>query len=383
MNLNASIIAIVAGGLLATPALAETEVSTRGGIEATSGDFSFELGGRIQLDYAYFDEDTVEMTDGFEFRRARLFAEGSLYGDWEYKAQYDFAGDAVSTKDLYVRYTGFDAGNITIGHFKQPFSLNELTSSKYITFMERALPNAFATGRRIGVGYNMASGASTFAASIYGQGADESVAGDEGMGVGARYTFAPMSGEGNVLHFGAAIAQEEAPDSATDSIRFRERPEAHLAERLVDTGNISDVDGLFKAGVEAAWVSGPFSLQGEYMMADVARQNGQPDVGFDGYYAFASFFLDGATSRPYKDGAFGRVKANGVWELAARYSSINLDDVSNGVAGGELSDITIGANYYVNPNLRFMFNYVMAEAEYAAGITEEPNVLEMRLSFDF
>ncbi|MDX1442780.1 MAG: porin [Gammaproteobacteria bacterium] len=382
MNLKASFIAIIASGVVATPLMAETEVETKGGIEATSGDFSFEFGGRIQLDFNTFDEDGTEMQDGFEFRRARLFAAGTLYSDWDYKAQYDFAGDAVEAKDLYIKYTGWDAGDITIGQFKQPFSLEELTSSKYITFMERALPNAFATGRRVGVGYNTADDNSTFAASFYGQSADESTAGDEGFGLGARYTFLPMKSENSLFHLGAAVAVEEAPDSATESVRFRQRMEAHMAERLVNTGSITSVDSITKVGVEGAWVSGPLSIQGEYIMADVARDIGS-DVSFDGYYAFASYFLDGQTSRPYKKGSFGRVKASDVWELGLRLSSINLDDVSNGVNGGEMIDITLGANYYVNPNLRFMFNYVMSEVSSNGVTVEEPNAFVVRASFDF
>lgn len=385
MKLTQILIASIAGGLLASPAYAATEVSTKGGIEAESGDFSFELGGRIQLDYALFDEDTIEMTDGFEFRRARLFVAGTLYKDWDYKAQYDFAGNEVTAKDLYIKYTGLESGSITIGNFKQPFGLEELTSSKYITFMERSVANAFSTSRRIGVGYNMKDGDSTFAASIYGQEPGSDVAGDQGMGVGARYTFLPMKSEDSLVHLGIAAALEEPADSLAEEVRFRERPEAHLAERLVDTGTISDVDQITKLGLEAAWVNGPFSVQGEYMMADVARKNGQQDVGFDGYYVFGSYFLNGSTSRPYKGGSFGRVKANGAWELAVRYSMVSMDDepLAGGVAGGELTDITLGANYYVNPNLRFMFNYVMAEGEYAGGLTEEPNVFQVRASFDF
>ena len=388
MNLKASIISIISAGLLAGPVFAETEVTTKGGIEVESGDFSFELGGRIQLDYAWIDEDNIPMAEGFEFRRARLFAAGTLYNEWDYKAQYDFAGNDLTAKDLYIKYTGWDAGKITIGQFKQPFSLDELTSSKYITFMERALPNAFATGRRIGVGYDMASDNMSFAASVYGQDVDtaEAVAGDDadpGMGLGARYTFAPISGDRNVLHFGLSVAQEEPASSIDESVSFRQRPEVHLAERLVDTGDIAAVDSILKGGVEAAWVSGPFSAQAEYIMTDVSRKSGQPDVGFDGYYAFASYFLDGETSRPYSKGVFKRVKARGVWELALRYSSLDLNDIDNGIAGGELNDITLAANYYVNPNLRFMINYVMAEGDYGVLGTEEPNALQVRASFDF
>lgn len=384
MNIKTRIATALAALALSGMSLAATEVSTKGGIEADAGEFSFQFGGRIQLDYAYFDDDLMPMSTGSEFRRARLFAAGTMYENWDYKAQYDFANGDLATKDLYIRYTGFDKGTLTIGHFKQPFGLEELTSSKYITFMERALPMAFATAYGTGAGYNLNADTWTFAASVYGPSVDQDIAGDEGLGLGARVTFLPMKTEDGLVHLGLAVAQEQAADDAVETVRYRQRPEAHLAERLVDTGDITAVDAISKVGVEAAWVAGPLSLQGEYMMADVARETGQADVGFDGYYAQASYFLDGATRRPYKNGSFGRVKASGVWELGVRYSFIDLNDVDGGITGGELTDITVGANYYVNPNLRFMINYVMAEADYGAGLpNDEPNVLEFRASLDF
>ncbi|MDX1455416.1 MAG: porin [Gammaproteobacteria bacterium] len=377
-------IALLAGLLVAMPATAATDVSTKGGLSAENGDeFSFKFGGRIQLDYAIFDEDNVPMSNGYEFRRARLFASGTLYQNWDYKAQYDFAGDDLTAKDLYVRYSGLDNASVTIGQFKQPFGLEELTSSKYITFMERSGNAIFATSRRIGVGYNSASNDSTFAASFYGQPVGFEPAGDEGLGLGARYTTLLSKSDDGLFHLGAAVAIEEAADSDLEELRFRARPSAHLAERLVDTGTFAGVDTLTKLGVEAAWVSGPLSVQGEFMTADVARADGFEDAAFSGYYAFVSYFLDGVTSRPYKKGSFGRVKASGVWELGLRLSVVDLNDEDAGFAGGELTDITIGANYYVNPNLRFMFNYVMAEGEYIGGATEEPNAIQVRMSFDF
>lgn len=54
----------------------------------------------------------------------------------------DFAGNEVSIQDIYSGYIGMDALDITIGNQKESFRLEGQTSSKYITFMERGLPNA-------------------------------------------------------------------------------------------------------------------------------------------------------------------------------------------------------------------------------------------------
>jgi phosphate-selective porin OprO/OprP len=75
------------------------------------------MGGRIQADVNFsangneFDPDPIE---GFELRRARLYAAGTLWTDYDFKAQFDFAGNNVSIKDLFVKYTGLDWIDLTV-----------------------------------------------------------------------------------------------------------------------------------------------------------------------------------------------------------------------------------------------------------------------------
>ena len=120
------------------------------------GDFKLKIGGRLQTDWFFSSEDNAiksdvgEQEDGVEVRRARLYFSGLIYDNIEYKLQFDFAGGDAVLKDAYLGLTDFPLGKLRIGHFKEPFSLDELTSSKYITFLERALPNIFAPSRNTG-----------------------------------------------------------------------------------------------------------------------------------------------------------------------------------------------------------------------------------------
>ncbi len=169
-----------------------------------------------------------------------------------------------------------------------------------------------------------------------------------------------------LLHFGVAYTHQNYED---DTVRFRARPEVHLAPRLVDTGTFSAEYGDF-IGAEAAVVYGPFSLQGEYVHSFIEsrnRQVGDPDFWVASIQA--SYFLTGE-HRPYKTstGAFDRVRplenygrdgGPGAWEVAARASYLNLND--DGVDGGRLIDLTLGLNWYLNPNVRTMWNYVLAD----------------------
>ncbi len=351
------------------------------GLRFTSNDGSFKLkiGGRIQHDFAYFAEDGdierrlgADVDDGTEFRRARLYFSGTIYDDIDFKVQYDFAGGDADFKDVYLGLRNVPyVGNVRVGQFKEPFSLEELTSSNYITFMERSLANTFAPGRNTGIMFydTMMDERMTWAAGVFRQ--TDSFgdgAGGRDYNVTARLTGLPVYEEGGkkLLHLGVSYTHQNYEN---DTIRFRARPESHLAPRLVDTGDFSAEYGDF-IGAEAAWVDGPFSLQGEYVHAFIeGRNRWDGDPNFWAASVQASYFLTGE-HRPYKTstGAFDRVRplknfgkdgGSGAWELAARLSYLNLND--NGVKGGRLRDLTVGLNWYLNPNVRTMWNYVLAD----------------------
>lgn len=357
------------------------------------GDFKLKVGGRVQNDWLWIGEDkdlkgdVGEQEDGTEFRRVRLYFEGLIYGNVEYKLQLDFAGGDADLKDVYLGLLDFPVGKLRLGHFKEPFSLEELTSSKYITFLERALPNAFAPSRN--AGFMLHSSAfedrMTWAAGVfrdtddYGEDVD-----DGGYNVTGRVTVLPIYEDkgASLLHLGAAYSYRN-PD---DALRYRERPEAHLTSRFVDTGTFAS-DRVDLWGLEAAWVSGPLSVQAEYIRTDADRTGAGSDVDFDGYYVQASYFLTGE-HRNYKasSGAFSRVKPKnnfrlggspGAWEVALRYSELDLDDKD--ITGGRLENMTAGLNWHLNPNMRIMWNYVHADKEHVG----EADMLLMRLQVDF
>jgi len=127
------------------------------GFKLTSNDGSFNLkfGGRIMYDVACWSstDSTGETTksNGTEFRRVRFFNSGQVYNNVKYKLQFDFSGGGVSLKDVYIEIVKIPIlGNLKMGHFKEPLRLEALTSSKYITLMERALPMVLSPERNVG-----------------------------------------------------------------------------------------------------------------------------------------------------------------------------------------------------------------------------------------
>ncbi len=366
------------------------------GGQTADGNFKFKFGGRIMADSAWYDADEPleaflgdMFDDGSEFRRARLYFSGTVYEDIIFKAQYDFAGSDVDIKDLYVGLKDLPIlGTLKVGHFKEPFSLEELTSSKYITFMERSMLNeAFTPGRNHGIAFQntAADGRVNYAFGIFREAdsSGDSVCDDENYT--GRVAGTPWEGEnGDVFHIGIGGSYRMACD---DEWRIRIRPESHLAPRLIDT-DVFMTEEVNLYNVELAFVRGPFSIQGEHFEADFDMGGGSDPSG-DGYYVEASWFVTGE-SRPYKSksAAFGRVspennfsRANGTWgavQLALRMSEVDLMEID----GSEAEAWMAGVNWYLNPNTRVMLNYGLAERSDLAG-DNEVDFFQTRFQIDF
>ncbi len=388
---------------LATPAHGEDlKVYWKEGIRLDSANeaFKLKLGGRIMNDWSFASgDDEVKaigaLTDGTEFRRARLYLSGTVYDNVEFKAQYDFAGDP-DFKDVYLglKEVG-NIGGIRVGHFNQPFGLEELTSSKYITFMERSLVSTFVPGRKTGFMWH-----NTFleddlsvAAGVFRNSGDRGESAEDGAyNIVARVTGLPVKfkEEKGFLHLGASIGLLKP---AGDAVRYRARPEAHISPRLVDTGAIA-ADGVTQFAAEASMVYESFSVQGEFVQAMVDSLAGGDDPSFGAFYLYASYFLTGER-RKYKGNNYSRTKPKsnfgstttnedgsekkgmGAFEVALRFSQINLDD--GAVTGGEMSDVTLGLNWYLNPNVRTMLNFVYADLKDVG----TANYLMLRFQIDF
>ena len=390
------------------PAATDIRMFWKEGLNFETADkktFKGKIGGRVDLDIAGFAEsDEVEAaTDvhdaGVEFRRARLAVEGEIGLGLPtlYKVEFDFAHSDVALKDVFLGLTGIPVlGRFQIGHFKEPFILDQLTSANNIAFMERAAPvEAFTLDRNTGAMFQNAilDQRATWAAGVFTETDDsaDSFRLDGNWNVTGRFTGLPWFVEEGrqYLHLGAAASYIE---NAEGEIRYRARPEAHLAPRYVDTGTFT-ASHTFLAGAEAALVFGPVSVQAEYIRSWVSRPGGADDAEFDGFYALVSYFLTGE-HRPYRraEGRFDRVKPKhnfglgenggaGAWEVALRYSQVDLND--SGLGGGRLNDITGGVNWHLNPNWKIMFNYVFAQLDRDAADGDNAHIFETRFHVDF
>lgn len=360
------------------------EINTKGKLQFKSkdGDFAWGIGGRIHAQGGIYDDDRADngeftdFQDRASFRRARIDVTATLWQHWQMKLQYEFAGtgDVVEgIRDAWLVYNNEALWPVSaiVGQFKENYGLESFNSSNDITFIERALPSrAFSPpdARRLGFGLlTQGHDLWTLHAGFYGRNASgEDIGGvalerDDPAVFAGRVTLSPIHTENIIVHLGFA-GSYLAPDNA---VRFRERPELNPGTtRLVDTGLMTGIDSVTRLGAEAATVYGPFSLQGEYMRANVERRD-LSNPAFDGWYVQGSWILTGEPRiYDFKFGTFKNPKPTsivgsggiGAWEIAFRYSGLDLNDKN--INGGKEENITAGLNWYPNSNFKFMANYV-------------------------
>jgi len=352
-----------------------------------NGNVSATWGGRLYNDLGFFSADDGfpgDTEDGFDFRAARLFAGIKLFDTVEGKAEFDFAGKDADFKDVYMKFPS-PIGPLTVGHHKQPFSLEEQTSSRFITFMERSsVVQAFSPSRDNGISSGGSLGEDTnWALGLFRRTDDGANGASDGdLVTTGRVTHA--FGEGaDVVHLGLSASMWAGQD-----VSFGADPEAHLVDDVISTGTVTS-DGVSLYGLEGAWVNGPLSLQGEFIQSSIDEFAGGGDVDLNGFYAFVSWFLTGE-SRNYKSGKFDRITPNanwdgsgfsgGAWELALRLTAVDFDEAT----GREVTNLTAGVNWYLNPNARIMLNLLQSNVDDSgAGIDDDMTALMMRFQIDW
>ena len=351
--------------------------------ESWVSDHQIIYGGRIMYDMAIWGAEEFDNT-GSEFRRVRLFSSGTMYSNVNYKLQLDFAGGKIAFKDVWMELGELPInGKLRVGHFKEPLRLEVLTSSKYITFMERSLVTSMFADRNTGAMYHTSFGDRlAFQSGVFREG--DSFGNDKtannNVNITSRVTYLAINNEGKLLHLGASNSLRKNNDNTYD---LSTKAENHLGNKLIDA-KFEDITESNVFGGELAYINGSLSLQGEYLQTTLI---GETETKLSGFYGQVSYFLT-SESRPYKNSldGFGRVSPynnygsgnKGAIELVARISQICLQKADE----GQLNDITVGLNWYLNPNTRVMLNYVMGEMTKGTEVTVE-NAVMMRVQLDF
>lgn len=387
--------------------------------EADDKSYSLFVGGRAQFDTVGYITTrsirqnipgTTPLEDGVSFRRLRLDVGGTIYKTIEFYTQVDFANgflavpgqnrvtNATYPTDVWVTFRELPVvGNVRVGNHKPWYSFEHLTSSRFLNFLERspgfdAFAEGFNNGFEPGISAfdTYADKRGTWAAGLF-----KTTRAPFGWNVGrnenevnGRVTYLPLYEDAGrtLLHVGVGAAHRDLDEGQA---RFRARLDARnspgtFASMVADTGlMLGSRQQLLIPELVA--VAGPLSFQSEYYASWVsgvstASADNRPlaplgTVYFQSWYAEVHYFLTGEHREYNRDaGTFTRVVPRnrlqwdrngftgwGAWQVAARYSYLDLN--SKGIIGGEVQDMTLGLNWFLNPNAQVQFNYFLADRD--------------------
>ncbi len=329
-----------------------------------------------------YDDGTFRFSNGIAVRRARFAVKATLYEKWFGELDLDFAYNEVEMKDMFIGYRFSDRVSLKAGNFKEPMSMERLTSSKYLINMERPMAvEAFAGGRRLGVAATAWGNHWWVSGGVFGREVSilqkEKNRGDDGYGFTARAAWSPLNSEDLTLHIGG-YGTYRKPEMSGDGdrfVEFRTFPESRVDRRRFVRAEIFNVNNYYTVGLEAAVKWGDLLVYGEYIFTELSRygKSGDQIIGlrnatFNGWYATASYMLVG-DQRTYspEDAEFGPMKVRrrgGNLEIACRISNINMNDFHDAravITGGSATSYSASLNWYPNRNVLIGLNYVFMD----------------------
>ena len=357
---------------------------------STDNRFRYWFDNRVYFDGAvYFGDNTYqgvthEIGNGVNIRRMRFAMKAIIYGHWGGEIDFDFGNNGVDIKDAYIRYIG-NNWQIKAGNFREPFSIETMTTSRYITFMERPYATEQAPSRHLGIAYKTFTNHIFFEGGVFSSNLANDLIRDQnkskgtnaGWSVTARFAWAPIKKDKQVLHLGVAGSYrtpkiQEIGDPI-NSFRYGENAETEInRKKYIDTDWMEDCQTKILFGTEIAYAVNNFRVQGEYIITRIQKDknevpDGEDKVKMGGFYVMGAWLINnGDYYYNMADAEFSQIdfrdNKKGAIEVALRYSYMDANTFKDGsyipyIPGGSGETYTLGLSYYFNYNVKLMLNY--------------------------
>jgi phosphate-selective porin OprO and OprP len=349
--------------------------------KGTRVDFRARVQWDIRESEALVPDD--EDDSGIDLARRRIGIDGEIINLFDYQVEYEFADDRDPWRDVYINYKQFDFVQVMGGKFKEPFSLDELTSSTNLDFVFRSRAAIFlAPGRDRGVmvhGRVLDRGMLRYELGGFDHdGVNARTNNPERVHGGAtlagRVTVQPLRSTESILSdlmVGAAFTTSDVPEGLTG---LRARTSINVPFYLPEVFVKGE---RRRIGFEARWRPGPFSIKSEYMKLTHERLGQSSDdtdlskFFGEGWYVSGTWAITGENKADGLDSPRHPLFRGGVGavELALRLESITFgseatnDLPSSGpradvVEGNTDRLVTYGVNWYLNRWIKIQANFV-------------------------
>jgi len=395
-------------------------------IASADGRASIAFRSVVQADAAHYDDDADggatdfrrgsvgatanretaaarDFSDGAYFRRARFGFEGTLARDFTYRVLAELGGSGTEgparINDMWVGYTGFAPFTIQVGAFSPPANMDDGINPESSLFIERASTSELSrtlggADGRIGIGMRGNGARWMSALTLTTRTVNDAEVFDSQLAAVGRFGGLIATSSDYNIHAGLSGTWVfQPPDQGSTAasaaqrhvLRFRDRPEIRVdSTRLIDTGSI-DADSAYVYGLEAGatwknWYLGAESFH--YGIERTAATAALSDPTFEGFYVQGSWILTGETRRyDIASGAFQAPRpfvpftsagGMGAWEFALRFSHTDLDyhagafgtaAAADAIRGGVQDIWTLGVNWYLNPNVKIMLNWLHVDVD--------------------
>jgi len=294
------------------------------GLKSKDGNNTAQFTGRIHMDYRQYTPDygVGQTTDSYqnlaEVRRARFGVRGQFAKDFKYQllanfgASDGFSSTSSTADEMWVNYAANPEMQFQFGLFKMPFSLEQMTSSNNLDFMERSLigqnDTEFIPAKETGFMLHGVPKPGLTYAIAASRGKSNKSAEFDGLDYIGRVTtnIAELTGsKAYTAHLGAAYSTGEIKSGVAPASG---RTESRMQSGWFTGSALSGATTRTRQGLEAAFAYNGFKVQGEQFNFKYDAATGS-DQEIKGYYVQAVYNLTGE-SHSYKDGAFGWIKPN-------------------------------------------------------------------------
>lgn len=354
-------------------------------LKSADGQHKVELHGRLHFDVRSFEGDArkldskrsndsptrSDLLTNLLVRRARLGIDATFFKYLDFKVEGDFGeqGSSFALTDGYVELNYWPEFRVRGGQFKVPFSFEELTSSRFIDFVERSVVNNLVPARDVGgmVHGSLLGGTLDYSAGIFNGTGQNNLEKNDSKDYAGRLLVRPFKLIGipllQNLHLAGHMTYGD--QDTGESLRGRTDARFEFFPRVPTHGD------RVRYGFEVVHAYGPVGLYGEYVKTKEERDglgtggSNLADVDGRGWYVAGTWLLTGEEK---VHGKAPKVKHNfdprtgglGALELVARFAKLDFDsdDPLPSPGGNEVEALTVGLNWYLSPNVRMMFNWV-------------------------
>lgn len=354
-------------------------------LKSADGQHKVELHGRLHFDVRSFEGDArkldsnrsngsptrSDLLTNLLVRRARLGIDATFFKYLDFKAEGDFGeqGSSFALTDGYVELNYWPEFRVRGGQFKVPFSFEELTSSRFIDFVERSVVNNLVPARDVGgmVHGSLLGGTLDYSAGIFNGTGQNNLEKNDSKDYAGRLLVRPFKLIGipllQNLHLAGHMTYGDQDKG--ESLRGRTDARFEFFPRVPTQGD------RVRYGFEVVHAYGPVGLYGEYVKTKEERDglgtggSNLADVDGRGWYVAGTWLLTGEEK---VHGKAPKVKHNfdprtgglGALELVARFAKLDFDsdDPLPSPGSNEVEALTVGLNWYLSPNVRMMFNWV-------------------------